>query len=150
MLVRNVSMNKKQNIVSINKAVSNQKGQRKLFLSKANTGGHSFYEEFDKSAPRGERESTMVDTISLSDLFEEYGIERIDFLKIDCEGAEYDILYGSADKAIEKVQKISMEYHDLDDRNRNAKALSEFLAHKGFKVSIVPDTGKGSYIFASR
>ena len=40
-------------------------------------------------------------------------LERVDLLKMDCEGAEYEILYGTPDRYLERIREIRMEYHQL-------------------------------------
>jgi FkbM family methyltransferase len=53
--------------------------------------------------------SIRTDSISFKTLIEKYVRQKIDLLKIDCEGAEYDIL---KDANLEDVKNISMETHD--------------------------------------
>ena len=60
-------------------------------------------------------------------------INSIDFLKLDCEGAEYEILFKCPDKILNRIKIISMEYHEID-KKRNKKTLIRFLKSKGFKV----------------
>ena len=52
-----------------------------------------------------------VRTYTLDYLFETKLIDRIDFLKIDTEGAEQLIMKGISDENLMKVKNISMEYH---------------------------------------
>jgi len=47
-------------------------------------------------------------TIGLEELFSLLGVDRINYLKIDCEGAEYDFLM---DKDLSKIDCIGMELH---------------------------------------
>jgi len=59
----------------------------------------------------GKEKSTMK-TISIKGLFDRYGIEKIDFLKTDCEGGEYDIFTIENEEFIkERVGKIVGEWH---------------------------------------
>jgi len=66
-----------------------------------------------------------VETTSLSAMLSD--IEKIDLLKLDCEGAEYDILMKSDQKVFDKISAIRMEYH-LGRVNE----LSDFLGQYGF------------------
>lgn len=54
-------------------------------------------------------ESTI--TKSMDTLFECGLFDRIDFLKIDIEGAEIQLFEGISDENLKKVNKISVEYH---------------------------------------
>ena len=42
---------------------------------------------------------------------------HIDLLKLDCEGAEYDIILGSADDSWREVQAVILEYHPVAGRS---------------------------------
>jgi autotransporter strand-loop-strand O-heptosyltransferase len=53
-----------------------------------------------------------MDCISFRDLIKEYNIEKIDFLKTDCEGGEYDIFNTENIEWIKSnIRKISGEWH---------------------------------------
>jgi predicted RNA methylase len=61
----------------------------------------------------------------------------IGLLKVDCEGAELDVL-DSAGDAIRGVRRVVVEYHRrlLRDADR---LVEEYLARYGFKVHVTPD-----------
>jgi hypothetical protein len=75
------------------------------------------------------------------------GLERIDFLKIDIEGWEFDLLSKVGDDTLEKVGKISMEVHlwgvfeKISDAQTAADSclrltsLLERLTESGFRIS---------------
>jgi nonribosomal peptide synthetase DhbF len=44
------------------------------------------------------------------------GVERIDLLKVDVEGAEYDVLQGIGESTWPKIRQVVMEGHDIDGR----------------------------------
>lgn len=52
---------------------------------------------------------------------------KIDLVKIDVEGAEYDILYALEKESFKKIKQIFIEVHNIDNTNRNEKALETFL-----------------------
>ena len=47
--------------------------------------------------------------VTISDLIENYALKRVDLVKIDCEGCEWDVLQ---DPALAKVPRIVGEIHD--------------------------------------
>ena len=71
-----------------------------------------------------------VRTYSLDYLFETGLIEKIDFLKVDVEGAEHMVFNGISDNNLMKINTIAMEYHNsftnFDDglRERFIKRLN--------------------------
>ena len=59
-----------------------------------------------------EREDSaeVVEMITLERLMEDYSIDTLDLLKLDCEGAEWDIL-PAAERVLPRVRQICMEFH---------------------------------------
>lgn len=130
LLEDNLELNNCRNIIAVNKAVSDQDGRKDIILSSANTGGHSFFNLWNEPSAQ----HISVHTISLKSIFAEYHIQKIDYLKLDCEGAEYEILFGSSHEQLQNIRTIGMEYHNLDER-RSGETLRAFLAQNGFAVS---------------
>ncbi len=129
LLKENVELNKLGNVVLINKAVAKESGVREFALSPDDPAGHAFsYEETD-------REKIIVETVKLDDFIKENNISKIDFLKMDCEGAEYEILFNCSNETLQKISKISMEYHDVNSE-RTVARIKSFLEANGFKVAI--------------
>lgn len=67
-----------------------------------------------------------VRSYTLDYLFESGLIDKIDFLKIDTEGAEINILKGISDTNIMKVRNIAMEYHH-SHLNYNDELRTKFI-----------------------
>jgi 31-O-methyltransferase len=55
-------------------------------------------------------------TVSLSNMFREHDLNRIDLLKIDAEMAELDILEGVDEEDWKRIRKIVIEVHDISGR----------------------------------
>ncbi len=127
-LKENLEFNKIKNIVLINKAVSSKNEKREIILCDANTGGHSFFKIGNDYSKK-----IKIQTISLDKFVKENKIYQIDFLKMDCEGAEYEILFSCSKEVLRMIKKISMEYHNLNDYY-NGFNLKNFLEKNGFKV----------------
>jgi FkbM family methyltransferase len=140
MVLENIGLNSTGNVVPFNAAVAGSGGKKMLFLSEENVC-HSLY-RFDR---QGEK-SVPVESMTLAQIIEKNGIRRVDLLKIDCEGAEYDILMGADDATLGKIDKISMEYHNIDE-SRTAGHMKRFLEGKGYSVEMGKDR---PMIYASR
>ncbi len=79
--------------------------------------------------------SAPVAAISLADIFTNYGVERCGLLKLDCEGAEFPILYAAPDWALQRVEQMVMELHpDGPDGPNSRRGIERFLNGKGFKT----------------
>lgn len=60
-----------------------------------------------------------VQCINLYDFIIQNNIEKIDFLKIDCEGEEYNIFKSIPDEYFLKIKKIMVEFHFNDGSKAN-------------------------------
>lgn len=75
--------------------------------------------------------SEQVRVTTLCRMMAEYKIDHIDLLKLDCEGAEWDILPNSVE-AFSKITQICMEYHLA--RGWTVEKLASFLSSHGYEV----------------
>ena len=85
-----------------------------------------------------EKAGILATGLSLEDAFERLDVERCDLLKMDCEGAEFEILFKAPDHILERIGHIVMEYHDRATTYRHTD-LAKFLTGKGFKVRVMPN-----------
>lgn len=110
-----LSLNADPRSILFNAAASHEMGELTLYESTHLGGSNVFGIE-------GE-EGYTVRTYTLNYLFESGLVDKIDFLKIDIEGAEHAALAGISDENLMKVKTISMEYHhahfDFDEDLRN-------------------------------
>ncbi|MEN6294202.1 MAG: FkbM family methyltransferase, partial [Methanobacterium sp.] len=70
--------------------------------------------------------------VTLDTLFKNGVFEKIDFLKIDCEGAEKEILEGISDENLKKVKKIALEYHTEILSEEYSESLIKRMSDNGF------------------
>lgn len=77
-------------------------------------------------------ESLAVPCVTLQELMDENGIGKCDLLKMDCEGAEYDILYNCPPNYLQRIDQIDMEVHRGQKENQNIDALESFFRKQGF------------------
>jgi FkbM family methyltransferase len=76
------------------------------------------------------------DTDVSSALLSEYiGAEEVDLLKMDIEGAEYEVLLESRDM-LGQVQRIFIEYHSLAGHKQHIGEILSILEEVGFRVNI--------------
>ncbi len=134
-----------KNVQAHQKAVSGISGTQQLFFSSSNPAENSLLRKTDNSIE--------VPLITLQEAFDINHIEKVDLMKIDCEGAEYDILFNAGD-SLARVQKMVMEVHepkyfDIPDKY-TIDGLVILLENAGFQVSFVRENRFQGYIFASR
>jgi FkbM family methyltransferase len=99
-----LSLNSDSRSVLFNAAISYEKGHTTLYESN-HLGGSNIY-----GTSVGNKEYT-VKTYTLDYLFQTKLIDKIDFLKVDIEGAEHYAFGGISDENLMKVKTIAMEYH---------------------------------------
>ena len=86
-----------------------------------------------------------VPALSMPDLLARIADERIDFVKMDIEGSEYDVLMGAGAEPLARVGRISLEYHQPPPGCPHDKAaLIRHLRACGF-TSIRDDGGAAAY-----
>lgn len=88
--------------------------------------------------------SYEIDSINLPDFLFFRQIDKIDFLKIDCEGSEYDIFESIPDHIFSKIKKVHVEFHYND--GKKVEMLIEKLNRNNFEWRFDPDTTRESPI----
>ncbi|MEH2375501.1 amino acid adenylation domain-containing protein [Nostoc sp.] len=74
---------------------------------------------------------------TISDVIREHGVERIDFLKIDVEKSEQDVLSGIQQEDWQKIQQIVVEVHNINGR---LEEIATLLKKHGYDLTIEQDT----------
>ena len=107
-------------------------------------------DEFIKD--RLDQEIYQAQLRNLSEIIEEYKIERIDLLKLDAEKSELAILQGIKDNHWSLIKQIVMEVHDQE--GSTIKEVMRLLKEKGFEFVVDEETllqGAGLFnIYATR
>lgn len=75
-----------------------------------------------------------IETISLDELLE--GYTNVDLVKMDIEGAEWEILLNSKDETLLKISQLSVEFHDFLDKSKEPLTLAciKRLKKLGYKL----------------
>ncbi len=81
-------------------------------------------------------ETTTIQLRTLSDVIAEEGVERIDWLKINVEKAEEDVLLGVRDADWARISQVSLELHDTAGR---LERVSELFRDHGFDLTVEKD-----------
>jgi len=100
------------NVKIVPKALHSYEGEFPLYFKEDNplVNSLNFYDsEFAGHAVTPD--SKMVPTITLEKLIEETGWDRIDLLKIDIEGSEWEVLDSTPNSTFECIDKFLLEYH---------------------------------------
>jgi FkbM family methyltransferase len=130
LLNENIKLNTLNNVKSFNVAVSDKAGTVTFFPEKGNVGGSSLY-------GKNLSKKIKVPATTLQKIFLDNKLKRINFLKLDAEGAEYNILLNAPKPLLKKIDRIVLEFHDyLEHQNHRYHELIRMLEASGFNVQI--------------
>lgn len=104
-------------------------GRRGTIEFADNDGGSSLN---GLTAPVGSTHLVQVPSITLGDAIAEAG-GHVDVVKIDTEGAEYDMVLASEPASWAGVERVVMEYHDVPGHDWSE--LRDFFAECGLRVT---------------
>ncbi len=137
-LARNVKANALANVEVADAALSATDGTATLWHAPTGSGNDSLI--------KGNRQTgEEVATVSFPRLMERYGMDRVDFLKVDIEGAEWETLAEAT--WLGRVRRIAVEVHgDYGD----TQALQGRLQSAGFTVLAAPAGLDDSIVYAVR
>ena len=110
------------NIKPINTIIKGKRTPISVESDDENSGGHKVV------FAEGNNSDFKEKGITLKELMDLNNIDQIDFLKMDIEGSEYDVLEKAyEDEIMEKISIISMEYHVNPARGRNLETIFKYL-----------------------
>jgi FkbM family methyltransferase len=127
--VRNAALNGLTNVVVERAAVSGTSGTLRLFKG-AEVSLHTTVPSRLDAPSQGEE----VPAITLRQIFDRHNITRCDFLKMNCEGAEYEILYRTPPEYLRRIDRIALEYHATENKTQVASELAGFLVSHGIDI----------------
>lgn len=137
LLKENINLNKLENRIILNEIaiVGNSREKRELYLTGKEHGLYTIDKDYLEAIKtydfHGAVKIVGVKTKTLKDVFSGYEIKSCDFLKIDCEGAEYEILFNTPLETLTKIGAMSVEYHS----GHNVVELKKFLEDNGFTIT---------------
>ena len=125
LLLNNIKLNNSEQVKPFNLAVSNTNDDVTIYIND-DKAAHSIFPSSESSI--------NVKSITLQNIFEENNINHCNFLKLDCEGAEYEILCNLPAKYFKEIDKIVMECHFVDKKPKLIGELKQILVKQGFQV----------------
>jgi len=96
MLVSNLKLNNMKNIFAFNKAVSKSDSPVRIYLN-SDESGHSMFQANESYVD--------IDSTSLENIIIDNNLASVDFLKLDCEGAEYEIIESLPTPKFREIKK---------------------------------------------
>ncbi|HYT42261.1 MAG TPA: FkbM family methyltransferase [Methylomirabilota bacterium] len=150
-LRRNIAVNKLHQVIVHDCAVSDKVGSAKLFINSPEgmqnmLSDHILPDKIEQYKTRTDvnylilgadksENYIKVPTTTLPEIMDRNNLDHIDFLKLDCEGAEGGILQSTSTAYFKRVRKIALEFHDhLSELDHSA--IQKILERTGFTTRL--------------
>lgn len=134
-------------IALVRAALSDDDGEGAFFLDENPEGGSIIQ---GRSKHITEKKAVPVKFRGLASLVEEFGVDKFALLKLDIEGAEFDVIRSIGDDLASMIQQITVEFHPAlpqgDDVVRMEAAFAH-LAAQGFHMCRSSYRGYGDVLF---
>lgn len=140
-LQRNISLNSISNVKAIKKIVSDKDGAERIYFSGfENTGKSSLVKKTNQYED--------IDAITLDSYCESQNIKRVDLIKIDVEGFEFNVLNGFRNML--ESQKVSHIFIELLEKNlqeagASSREICDLLNEYGYKGYSIGAGGLSPY-----
>jgi FkbM family methyltransferase len=133
----NILNNPTENITIINNAVWHEEGT----VTVSNKGGNS------SIVYKTDSDFSHIEAITIEHLLNKYNIKEVDVMKIDIEGAEFDLIINTPAEILAKIKYLTLEF----DKSFDGKfgIMVEKLS-KQFGLEILGSPERGGYIYANR
>jgi FkbM family methyltransferase len=129
------NLRKQTHVEVVNAAAWNKTGTMKLL-----TGGHPSDHSLIGLDSGSVKKEVEIDSTRLDEFAEERGIKSIDFLKLDAEGGEPEVLEGTEHV---DIRKMAIDCTPERNGESTAKQVSEYLSQRGYEIR-----SEGNLIFA--
>jgi FkbM family methyltransferase len=138
----NTAMNRAQNVEVCHLALSGERG-RTLLHHNVGNWGHSIMKPLSN---RGEE----VITDTLAGFMETKKIQRCNFVKFNCEGAEFPILCSTPPEVLNRIDWILILYHCDLAEGYSLESLVQHLRRSGFNLRFLNQTEQRGWIVGYR
>ncbi len=131
-LEKNIKLNKVKNVIPCKLALSSSNKTTRLYHGSTNLG-HSLTFENEGACEN-------VETADLKTFFKRYGIKSCDFMKLNCEGSEFEIILSADRETLRKTDFYVISYHEYYNKKYKKEDLIEHLKSNGFSVTLKEKT----------
>lgn len=132
LLQENLALNTVRNVHAFPYAISGKSAELRLQIGTGEAVEHSTAKHSD------DPHAVAVQGITLADVFSQHQLTSCDYLKVDCEGAEFEIFFGTAPELLQQIKHICVEYHNHVTAYTHRDLVAFFEKH-GFRVRTRPN-----------
>lgn len=138
----NIAINRLDNVEAHHLAITDHKGVIRLYHDEGNWG-HSIMVPFSPVW-----EDTPTD--SLAGYLADRGVNSVDFIKLNCEGAEFPILMGAPVDLLRRISCMLVLYHADLSPHHTLDDLRTHLGEAGFQTQLRQQRGERGWLVATR
>ncbi len=128
LLQENLALNEVSNSQVFHKGVASKSGSLSVDPAQVEAVSTRF----------AQTDAGTIPAAALADVLDGFPGGECDFMKMDCEGCEFDILLKSPPELLSRIHRISLEYHDGYAEHTSAQ-LAAYLQQYGFKALRQPN-----------
>jgi FkbM family methyltransferase len=142
-----------KNHTIIPNALSSVNGELTFFINEENSLISSVVKDHQNSfGGTNLKNQYTVNSIRFDTFLEKYGIEKINLMKIDIEGAEYELFDSMGQKEFDIIDNILFEYHLSTERTleRDVNNIMDRLKSYGFNSDFSIEHSVGGFVFATK
>ncbi len=130
-LNRNAEMNPGARICCFSEAVYGHSGHVQISFDPDDsfTTAASVLEEAETQG-----RTIQVPCVTIPEIFNTNNLAKCDLMKIDCEGAEYEILYNCPEQYLKQISQLAIEVHGGPGAKENSEALEAYFSSMNFST----------------
>jgi FkbM family methyltransferase len=137
LLKRNIALNNLTNVLPLHYAVFSTRTRMKLYEQSASAKYNSIMLTRARTMNYVEVNADTLDSI-----LEQNGINQVNWIKIDVEGAEFEVLKGSTKTLSSNYISLLVEIHNIDDPSHYDNIL-DFLKYHNYEITFENRYGSG-------
>lgn len=127
-LKKNIEENKLSNVSIFRQAMAAGSGKTLLYHDTVSGNwGHTITKQISG-------ESEEVDCITLAHFLQSENIGHVDFIKFNCEGAEFGIIINTPAEILRRINCMLILYHGYLETNISVKQMADHLKKAGFNI----------------
>lgn len=129
-LTYNISLNDFNNIITIPKGLGAEISRYSMIEPEIGNPG------MNRISNSSDVSNNLVEITTIDSIVDQYSVQRIDYIKIDVEGFEHNVIIGAL-KTLEKFKPklfIELDDENLKDQGTSAKELIELITSLGYSI----------------
>ena len=130
LLKRNIALNKLTNVMPLNYAVFSERTRMKLYEQSASAK----YNSLMLARAARTKNYVEVEADTLDSILKLNEVNQVNWIKIDVEGAEFEVLKGSTKTLSSENMSLLIEIHNIEDPSHHHNIV-DFLQYHNYEIT---------------